>query len=86
MSLKGILQGLGKLITKKAKPSQATGQQRKLITYTPETKKLTAKEIASLVTAAPTINITGDQNLTITTALVGATIAFEILCTMTKTN
>ena len=46
MSLKGILQGLGKLITKKAKPSQATGQQRKLITYTPETKKLAAKEIA----------------------------------------
>ena len=44
MSLRGILQGLGKLISKKAKPSQATGQQQKLITYTPETKKLPATE------------------------------------------
>ena len=46
MSLKGILQGLGRLITKKAKPAQATGQQQKLITYTPETRKLPATEIA----------------------------------------
>ena len=40
MSLKGILQGLGKLITKKAKPTQATGQQQKLITLEEENFKL----------------------------------------------
>ena len=64
MSLKGILQGLGRLITKKAKPSQATGQQQKLITYTPETKKLTAKEIAKkdLVPVNPRIQ-TGDLQM-----------------------
>ena len=64
MSLKGILQGLGKLITKKVKPSQATGQQRKLITYTPETKKLAAKEIAKkdLVPVNPRIQ-TGDLQM-----------------------
>ena len=64
MSLKGILQGLGKLITKKAKPAQATGQQQKLITYTPETRKLPATEIVKkdLVPVNPRLQ-TGDLQL-----------------------
>ena len=64
MSLKGILQGLGKLITKKAKPAQATGQQQKLITYTPETRKLPATEIAKkdLVPVNPRLQ-TGDLQM-----------------------
>ena len=64
MSLRGILQGLGKLITKKAKPAQATGQQQKLITYTPETRKLPATEIAKkdLVPVNPRLQ-TGDLQM-----------------------
>ena len=64
MSLKGILQGLGRLITKKAKPAQATGQQQKLITYTPETRKLPATEIAKkdLVPINPRLQ-TGDLQM-----------------------
>jgi hypothetical protein len=64
MSLKGILQGLGRLITKKAKPAQATGQQQKLITYTPETRKLPATEIAKkdLVPVNPRLQ-TGDLQM-----------------------
>jgi len=64
MSLKGILQGLGKLITKKAKPAQATGQQQKLITYTPETRKLPATEIVKkdLVPVNPRLQ-TGDLQM-----------------------
>ena len=64
MSLKGILQGLGKLITKKAKPSQATGQQQKLITYTPETKKLPVTEVVKkdLVPVNPRLQ-TGDLQM-----------------------
>ena len=64
MSLRGILQGLGKLITKKAKPAQATGQQQKLITYTPETRKLTATEIVKkdLVPVNPRLQ-TGDLQM-----------------------
>ena len=64
MSLKGILQGLGRLITKKAKPAQATGQQQKLITYTPETRKLPATEIANkdLVPVNPRLQ-TGDLQM-----------------------
>ena len=46
MSLKGILQGLGKLIGKKAKESTATGQSQKLLTYTPEAKKQSAVQLA----------------------------------------
>ena len=46
MSLKGILQGLGKLIGKKAKESTATGQSQKLLTYTPEAKKQAAVQLA----------------------------------------
>ena len=64
MSLKGILQGLGRLITKKAKPAQATGQQQKLITYTPETKKLPATEVVKkdLVPVNPRLQ-TGDLQM-----------------------
>ena len=64
MSLRGILQGLGKLITKKAKPAQATGQQQKLITYTPETKKLPATEVVKkdLVPVNPRLQ-TGDLQM-----------------------
>jgi hypothetical protein len=64
MSLKGILQGLGKLITKKAKPSQATGQQQKLITYTPETRKLPVTEVVKkdLVPVNPRLQ-TGDLQM-----------------------
>ena len=64
MSLKGILQGLGRLITKKAKPTQATGQQQKLITYTPESRKLPATEIAKkdLVPVNPRLQ-TGDLQM-----------------------
>lgn len=64
MSLKGILQGLGKLITKKAKPAQATGQQQKLITYTPETKKLPVTEVVKkdLVPVNPRLQ-TGDLQM-----------------------
>ena len=64
MSLRGILQGLGRLITKKAKPAQATGQQQKLITYTPETKKLPATEVVKkdLVPVNPRLQ-TGDLQM-----------------------
>ncbi len=64
MSLKGILQGLGKLITKKAKPTQATGQQQKLITYTPETRKLPVTEVVKkdLVPVNPRLQ-TGDLQM-----------------------
>ena len=64
MSLKGILQGLGRLITKKAKPAQATGQQQKLITYTPETRKLPATEVVKkdLVPINPRLQ-TGDLQM-----------------------
>ena len=64
MSLKGILQGLGKLITKKAKPAQATGQQQKLITYTPETRKLPVTEVVKkdLVPVNPRLQ-TGDLQM-----------------------
>ena len=64
MSLRGILQGLGKLITKKAKPAQATGQQQKLITYTPETKKLPVTEVVKkdLVPVNPRLQ-TGDLQM-----------------------
>ena len=64
MSLKGILQGLGKLITKKAKPTQATGQQQKLITYTPSTRKLPVTEVAKkdLVPVNPRLQ-TGDLQM-----------------------
>ena len=64
MSLKGILQGLGRLITKKAKPAQATGQQQKLITYTPETRKLPATEVVKkdLVPVNPRLQ-TGDLQM-----------------------
>ena len=64
MSLKGILQGLGRLITKKAKPAQATGQQQKLITYTPETRKLPVTEVVKkdLVPVNPRLQ-TGDLQM-----------------------
>ena len=64
MSLRGILQGLGKLISKKAKPTQATGQQQKLITYTPETRKLPVTEVLKkdLVPVNPRLQ-TGDLQM-----------------------
>ena len=64
MSLRGILQGLGKLISKKAKPSPATGQEQKLITYTAESKKLPVTEVVKkdLVPTNPRLQ-TGDLQM-----------------------
>ena len=49
---------------KKAKPAQATGQQQKLITYTPETRKLPVTEVVKkdLVPVNPRLQ-TGDLQM-----------------------